>query len=258
MQASENRIKARLRAGEMQWGLWLSMSSPTSAEIAGGVGFDWVLIDGEHGPNLLTQTLDQARALGGSGTDIVLRLPSGDDWMIKQALDIGITTLLVPMVNSAAEAATIAGACKYPPEGTRGMGAILARASGYGAEADYATNANDRVCLIVQVESQAALDELEAIAQTPGVDAVFVGPADLSADMGFPGNPNAPEVQAAIASAYATLKRLGVPSGTVTFDMGEVGRLAEQGVKFLAVGGDALLLRSAMLARLAEAKDAAS
>lgn len=253
----ENRIKARLRAGEMQWGLWLAMSSPTSAEIAGGVGFDWVLIDGEHGPNLLTQALDQARALGGSGTDVVMRLPAGEDWMIKQALDIGITTLLVPMVNSAAEAAKIAAACKYPPEGTRGMGAILARASGYGAEADYAAKANERVCLIVQVESAAALDELEAIAKTPGVDAVFVGPADLSADMGYPGNARAPEVQEAISAAYATLKRLGVPSGTVTFDLADVPGLTAQGVKFLAVGGDAVLLRQAMSAQLTAAKAAA-
>jgi len=258
MHMGENRIKARLRAGEMQWGLWLAMSSPTSAEIAGSVGFDWVLIDGEHGPNLLTQALEQARALAGSETDVVMRLPAGEDWMIKQALDIGITTLLVPMVNSAAEAAKVAAACKYPPEGTRGMGAILARASGYGAEADYTAKANDRVCLIVQVESQSALHELEAIAQTPGVDAVFIGPADLSADMGFPGNAGAPEVQAAIAGAYATLKRLGVPSGTVTFDMGDVGPLTEQGVRFLAVGGDALLLRGAMIACLATAKEAAS
>lgn len=250
----ENRLKTRLQAGTMQWGLWLSMASPTSAEIAAGAGFDWLLIDGEHGPNLLTQTLEQLRATAGFDTDIILRLPAGEDWMIKQALDIGVTSLLVPMVNSAADAARIAKACKYPPEGTRGMGAALARASQYGAEADYVAKANARTCLVVQIESRAALTELDAIATTPGVDAVFIGPADLSADMGYPGQPDAPEVVAAIDAAYARLAELGVPSGTVIFDLAQVSGLTGKGVRLLAIGGDAQVLRQGLLSSLATAK----
>lgn len=251
-----NRIKARLAAGEVQIGLWLALASAPVTEIAGRAGYDWLLVDGEHGPNQLAETLAQLRILAGTGTEVVVRVPVGETWVIKQALDLGATTLLVPMVDTPEQARQVARALRYPPEGNRGMGAALARASGYSADRDYAATANDGVCCIAQIESRAGLDNLEAIATTPGIDAIFVGPADLSADMGYPGDPGAPEVQAAIAEAYAACRRLGVPSGTVTFDLAEVPGLLAMGVSFVGVGGDAVLVQQAIAGHLAAARQA--
>ncbi len=248
MPAPTNELKAALLRGERQCGLWLSMASATVAEIAGRAGFDWCLIDAEHGPNTLQTIAAQLQALAGTPAHAAVRVPMGEDWMLKQVLDLGAQTVVVPMVNTARQAAQVAAAVRYPGQGARGMGAVLARASGYGEIVDYVSSANDQICLFVQIESAQAVQNIEAIAATPGVDGIFVGPADLSADMGFVGQLDAPEVLAAIDRVYEATRAAGKIGGTITMDAGAYGALVDKGALFLGLGADAPLIRQAFAA----------
>lgn len=250
----ENKLKTALQAGALQHGVWLTTGSPLLAEIAGSAGFDWCLIDGEHGPNTLTEMLPQVQALAATGTPCVVRIASAEVWMVKQVLDLGVQTVLVPMVDDAQTAAEMAQAMRYPPDGIRGMGALLARATRFGSIANYPHVANVQMCLLVQAESAKAIENIDAIAATDGVDGVFVGPADLSADMGYPGQPDHPEVVKAIAYLVARTVAAGKISGIVTFDESDFRTYAEMGVTFLGVGGDALVLNTALKGLAARAK----
>lgn len=246
MAAPKNTLKAALARGEVQIGIWLALVSSAAAEIATEAGFDWALIDAEHAPNDVAAILDQLRALSGGKAAPVVRIPSGDPVWVKRVLDLGVQTVLVPMVDTPEEAAAIVAATRYAPEGTRGNGAVLARATGYGATEDYATTANDEICVIVQVESQRAIQNIDAIAGTPGVDCVFIGPADLANDMGYPGRPTEPNVVATIDRALERITVSGKAAGIVTFDRNEFAPYIAKGVTFLGAGGDALLLGQAM------------
>lgn len=245
MPAPKNALKSALAQGTLQNGLWLALASATVAEAAGKAGFDWCLIDAEHGPNTLTTIAAQLQALAGTPAHPVVRVPMGEDWMLKQVLDLGAQTVVVPMVNTSEQAAQVAAAVRYPGVGSRGMGAVLARASGYGEIVDYVSSANDEIFLFVQVESAEAVENIDAIAATEGVDGIFVGPADLSADMGFVGQMDAPEVLAAIDHVYARTQAAGKVIGTITFDEGDFTTQVEKGVRFLGLGGDAVLMRRA-------------
>lgn len=246
MKTPINRLKSALTAGEVQYGIWLSSGSPHLAEMAGHAGFDWCLIDGEHGPTAVTDLTGQLQALSATGASAVVRVPSANVWLIKQALDQGCQTVLVPMVDDAATAAQMARAMRYPPDGIRGMGASSARASFYGQITDYAQTANAQICLLVQAESRAALDNIDEIAATSGVDGVFVGPADLSADMGYPGQPDHPEVIAAIDHIIARTRAAGKIAGIITFDAARVPAYLAQGVTFMGVCTDITLLNRAL------------
>ena len=248
MPAQTNALKAALQRGETQCGLWLAMANATAAEIAGKAGFDWCLIDAEHGPNTLTSISRQLQALAGTPAHTAIRVPMGEDWLLKQVLDLGVQTIVVPMVNTAEQAAQIAAAVRYPGEGSRGMGAMLARASGYGEIVDYVSSANEQIFLFVQIESAQAVENVDAIAATPGVDGIFVGPADLSADMGFVGQMDAPEVLAAIDHVYARTKAAGKVIGTITFDTGDFQNQIDKGVQFLGLGGDSYALQTTLRA----------
>ena len=246
MPAPVNLLKAALERGEVQSGLWLTQASASIAEIAGNAGFDWCLIDAEHGPNTLSTIAAQLQALEGTPAHAVVRVPMGEDWMLKQVLDLGVQTVVVPMVNTAEQAAQVAAAVRYPGEGSRGMGAVLARASRYGEIVDYVSSANEQIFLFVQIESAEAVENVEAIAATVGVDGIFVGPADLSADMGFVGQPDAPEVQAAITKVYDASKAAGKAVGTVVFDEVDFPKQVERGVTFLGLGGDSFVISQAL------------
>ncbi|QEE35522.1 HpcH/HpaI aldolase/citrate lyase family protein [Octadecabacter sp. SW4] len=246
MPAPENALKTSLAAGRLQTGVWLTLANPIAAEIAGRAGFDWCLIDAEHGPNDIPLILAQLQALAGTPAQAVVRVPIGQDWVLKQVLDLGAQTIMVPMVNTGADAARAAAAMRYPGAGVRGMGAALARASRYGEIVDYVASANDQICLIAQVESRAAIENIDAIATTTGVDCVFIGPDDLSADMGFPGEPDHPEVLAAIDHAIARITAAGKAAGIVAFDPAQFAGLVQKGVSFLGMGGDSLLLQQAL------------
>lgn len=239
MPAPTNQLKADLAAGQVRTGLWLALAHPTTAAIAAGAGYDWCLIDGEHGPNTISTALAQAQAIEGRGAACVARVTENRPDLIKQVLDIGIQTLLIPMVDTADQARAAVAACKFPPEGIRGNGALLGRASDYGGISDYTATANDQICVMVQAESRAALENLDEILAVDGLDCVFIGPADLCADMGYPGQPEAPEVVAAIEDAIPRIAAAGKAPGIVTFKLDQLARYVELGVTFLGVGGDA-------------------
>ena len=171
MPALKNKMKAALARHELQIGIWLGLSSPAVAEMAGAAGYDWCLIDGEHGPNDLPLMAAQLRALAGQGASAVVRVPQGEDWILKQVLDIGAQSVLVPMVETAAQAQQVVEACKYAPEGRRGVGYALARASGYNAIPDYAKTANDQICVMVQVETRAAMANIAQIGHSGALTA---------------------------------------------------------------------------------------
>ena len=253
MPAPHNALKAALAAKTVQMGLWMNLVSPIAAEALAGAGFDWLLIDGEHGPNDIPTILAQVQAIG-SRTSVVVRPPVGEVRMIKQLLDLGVQTILVPMIESADHAAQMVKAMHYPPVGMRGVGATIARASDYGRITDYITTANDQTCLILQIESRAGLAALPEILKLDGVDGVFIGPADLAADMGYPGNSGAPEVQATIDATLALIMSSGKSAGILTFDAKAAQRYSAMGVTFLGIGSEVAVLVKAVTATLQAAK----
>ena len=267
MQTPTNPFKAAIAAGRPQIGLWLGLGSPYSAEICAGAGFDWLLIDGEHGPNDTLTLLAQLQAIAAyPASHAIARIPMGHgeigEMLIKQYLDLGVQTLLVPMVETGEQAAQIVRCSRYPQDdgkgGIRGMAG--ARASGWGRRASYYHEANAQVCMLLQVESVQGLKNLDAIAATEGVDGVFIGPADLSATMGHVGNPGHPEVQAAIADAIVRIRKAGKAAGILTPNEAQARKYLEQGCSFVAVGLDTGLLvqsTSALAARFKDVKPVA-
>lgn len=245
MPAPKNSFKQALIDGRRLIGCWSSFGEAITAEIMGKAGFDWLVVDGEHAPNDIRSIRDQLMALSASLTHPVVRVPVGDTALIKMVLDVGAQTILVPMVNSAEQARELVRACRYPPEGVRGVGAAATRATGYGSVTDYVQTADDQICLLVQVEDRAGLAVLDDILAVDGVDGVFIGPADLSTDMGFHGNSAAPEVQANISDAITRIKSAGKAPGILgTNDVARQAYL-EMGAQFLAVGIDVMLLSQA-------------
>lgn len=241
-----NTFKQRLLAGDAQVGLWLGLADPYCAELAANAGFDWLLIDGEHAPNDLRSLLGQLQAVAPYPAQPIIRPPIGDPVLIKQLLDIGVQTLLVPMVDSAAQAAELVRAMRYPPFGIRGVGSALARASRWNSIPGYLDKADEQMCLLVQIENLDGLANLDAIAAVEGVDGVFIGPADLSAAMGHRGNPGHPEVQAAIEDAITRIRRAGKAVGILSADEALARRYLELGCSFVAVGVDTSLLMKAL------------
>ncbi|WP_428377417.1 4-hydroxy-2-oxoheptanedioate aldolase [Lichenicoccus sp.] len=242
MQPIPNAFKARLRQPGAQIGLWLALADAYPAEICAGAGFDWLVVDGEHAPNDLRSILAQLQAIAPYPSHPVVRPPVGETWMIKQLLDIGAQTLLVPMVETAEQAAALVAATRYPPEGVRGVGAAIARASRFDRQPGYLHAAGAEICLLVQIETRLGLDNLDAIAATPGVDGLFIGPADLSASLGFLDNPTAPAVQAAIEDAIRRISRAGKAPGILMGDEALARHYIELGARFVAVGTDVGLL----------------
>jgi 4-hydroxy-2-oxoheptanedioate aldolase len=204
-----NPFKHALRERRPQLGLWQALASPYCAEICAGAGFDWLLIDGEHAPNDLPLILSQLQAVAAYSVEPVVRLPSGDAVLIKQLLDFGARNLLIPMVETAAQAEDLISATRYPPHGIRGVGSSLARASRWNRVANYLTQAAEEICVLLQVESAAALSNVDAIASCDGVDGVFIGPSDLAASLGHLGNPAHPEVVEAIEETITKILAVG-------------------------------------------------
>jgi 4-hydroxy-2-oxoheptanedioate aldolase len=245
MDFPENLFKQRLLAGELQYGLWLGLSEIFSAEICAGAGFDWLLIDAEHGPNDLRTIFAQLQAIAPYGSQPVVRPPQGDHVLIKQLLETGVQTLLIPMVESAAQAAHLVEAMRYPPQGIRGVGSSIARASRWGRIGDYADEANGQMCLLVQVETRAGLEQLDGILAVEGVDGVFFGAADLAASFGLLGQPNHPDIVAMIERGLTRVAACGKAGGVLCGDRDLVNRYREAGARFIAVGVDSMLLAAA-------------
>jgi 4-hydroxy-2-oxoheptanedioate aldolase len=236
-----NAFKQALSEGQRQIGLWSGLASSIAAEIIAGAGFDWIVIDGEHGPNDITTLLPQLQAMRGGTAEPVFRVPWNDAVIIKRALDVGARTLLVPFVQNAEEARKAVAAARYPPLGIRGV-SVAPRANDYGHVQNYHKNAHLDTCVLVQIETRSALAEIEAIAGNEGVDGIFIGPSDLAADFGQLGNPKHPEVQAAIADAGKRIRAAGKAAGTLAGNVDDVERLFELGFNFTAAGSDVGLL----------------
>ncbi len=245
MPAPKNTFKAAIRAEKFQLGLWVALASAYAAEVVSGSGYDWLLIDGEHGPNDLPLLSAQIQAVSRSGSHPMVRLPVGETWMIKQILDTGAQTLLIPMVESVEQAQALVRAVRYPPHGVRGVGAALGRASQFSRIGDYLQTANDEICLIVQIESRAGLAALDEIAALDGIDGLFIGPSDLAADMGYLGQPGHPEVTAAIVDAFTRIKQAGKARGIMTLDPAQARIYRDMGATFMAIGTDVTLLVAA-------------
>jgi 4-hydroxy-2-oxoheptanedioate aldolase len=236
------RFRERLGEGRSLLGLWQALANPYTAEICAGAGFDWLLIDGEHAPNTLQTLLAQLQAVAPYPVEPIARVPVDDPAIIKQYLDIGFRTLLVPMMESAAQAERSVAACRFPPRGIRGVASATSRASAFGANARYLHDAHEDVTLIVQIESRAGLDAVDAIAAVAGVDALFIGPADLAASLGHLGNPRHAEVQAAIDGALARIAAAGKPAGIFALSPEDARARIAAGIGFVSVGTDIGLL----------------
>lgn len=236
-----NAFKAGLRAKTLQIGLWQSLCSNIGAEICSDSGFDWLLLDTEHSPNEIPDLLSQLQALEKGTATPIIRPAWNDAVLIKRCLDIGAQTLLIPYVQSVAEAKAAVAATRYPPQGIRGV-SVAARASRYGRVPGYLTKANEEICVLVQAETRVSLDAIEDIANVEGVDAVFIGPSDLAASLGHLGNPQHAEVQAAMKDAVTRLTKVGKPAGILTGNEEEARRYIDWGYLFVAVGSDVGLL----------------
>lgn len=242
---SRNTFKTALAKREPQIGLWLSMAEAYTAEVCATAGFQWLLVDGEHAPNDVRSLLAQLQVIAAYPSHPVVRVVNGETHRIKQLLDIGAQTLLVPMIETAEMARSMVAATRYPPEGVRGVGAAVARAARWGARRDYVHVANDEVCLLVQAESTTALANLTEICAVDGVHGVFIGPADLAASMGHRGNAGHPEVLAAIDKGIGTIVASGKAAGILTADATLARHYLALGATFVAVGIDISLLANA-------------
>lgn len=252
MPAPINRFKAALAEGRTLTGLWLALANAYTAEICAGAGYDWLLVDGEHAPNDIPTLLAQLQVLKDCPSAPIVRPPVGETWIIKQLLDIGAQTLLIPMVESGAQAQALAKAVRYPPHGVRGIGAALARASDFSRVGDYLPTADAQICLLLQVESRAGLAALDEICAVDGVDGIFIGPADLAADLGFLGRPGAPEVVEAVETAISRIRANGKPAGVLTSEPALAQRYYAAGATFIAIGSDVGLLTTAASRRREE------
>jgi 2-keto-3-deoxy-L-rhamnonate aldolase RhmA len=235
-----NTFKQAMIAQRRQVGLWVTFAHQQIAEVLADAGFDWLLFDMEHSPTDLYDVGQQLLAVRGKSTAAVVRVPILDMGWIKRVLDAGAPNIMVPNIRSAAEARDAVAFTRFAPQGLRGV-AGSTRAGNYTRYKDYMVRANDEIGLILQIESQEALDDLDAICRAPGVDAVFIGPSDLAASLGHRGDSNHPEVQAAIAQAFQTARAAGKASGVLAAD-GKAEPYFERGATVVGVGTDLHLL----------------
>lgn len=241
MELPANGFKRAIKAGQEQIGLWSSLASHLSVEVLAGSGFDWLLLDTEHAPNDLPMVVTQLQATSESATHPVVRPPWNDQVVIKRYLDAGVQTFLVPYVQDEEEARAAVASTRYPPRGVRGF-ASASRASRYGRVKDYYARCEEEICVLVQIETRRALGNLEAIAALEGVDGVFIGPGDLSADMGYLGQPGHPKVVETVLDAIRRIRACSKAPGVLTGDEALARRFIEAGCLFTAVGSDVGLL----------------
>lgn len=251
MKNPENRLKRALNAGAMQLGIWHTFGGSLNAELLASAGYDWVLLDTEHAAVEVSEVLASLQAVAAwPQTSAVVRVSDNDTALIKRHLDQGAQSIMVPNVRSVEEAQRAVDAMHYAPRGVRGA-AGMTRATRFGTVDNYANTASEELCLILQLETPEGLAALEDIAAIDGVDALFIGPADLSAAMGFTGNQQAPEVRAAVLDAIARAKAVGIPIGILTLDTAFRADCVAAGMTLNAVGVDMVLLAEAAHSLLA-------
>lgn len=256
---SPKTLRQTLVRGSRKAGFWLSLCAPTATEIAAGSGIDWLLLDMEHSPNDLSQITDHLRAaasaIGGPDVEMIVRPPVADQTMTKRLLDIGVRNLMFPMIQTADDAARAVSWTRYPAHGVRGISATV-RANNYGRQSDYLATHAEALCIIVQVETPEAVDNIPAIAAVQGVDAIFIGPGDLAASMGHAGNPMHAAVQVRVAQALKAIHDARLPAGILGFGHDAATQYFEHGFEFVAMAGDAWLLTRHMDTMVREMKPA--
>ncbi|MCY4155069.1 MAG: aldolase/citrate lyase family protein [Gammaproteobacteria bacterium] len=242
MELPVNRLKQALAAGRTQYGLWLGLPDTTCAEICAGAGFDWLVVDTEHGPFDLPTTLRHLQTLAAYDVQAVVRPVSDDRNLLKQLLDAGAQSLVVPMIEAAEQAAQLVRAVRYPPAGVRGLGTALARAARWTRIPDYLHRANDQICLLAQVETERAVAALPGILAVEGIDGIFVGPSDLSASMGHIGNARHPDVVKVIREVLRQARAAGKAAGILALDPDHAQEYRAHGANMIGIGTDTLLL----------------
>lgn len=255
MKMAPNAFLTAIRAGRPQIGLWISLSHNYAAEVVASAGYDWLLVDMEHTPSDLTTVLGQLQAIAAHGATALVRPPWNDTVMVKRLLDMGAPGLLFPMVQSVQEAQAAVAACRYPPQGVRGVAGSI-RANSFGRITDYYAKAGDETAVLVQVETRAAVAQALEIGQVAGVDGVFFGPADIAADMGLLGKHMSQDVWDLILPAARKLMDAGIPVGTLVTDPVFAAKLLSDGFTFVACGTDTNLLAKGADALLAQMRAA--
>lgn len=240
-----NGFKARLAQGDTLYGLWLGIPDATIAEMMACAGFDWLVIDHEHGPYELRDVLSHLQAVAPYNVAPIVRPVDGSPALLKKFCDIGVQSFLIPMIDTPEQAAAVVEAVLYPPAGRRGLGTSMARAARWNTVPEYIDEANNEMCVVVQAETTTAIDNLEAIAATDGVDAVFIGPSDLSASMGHAGNASHPDVVVAVSDGIRRIRAAGKYAGLLCLDEAKVGHYLDCGANFVGVGIDTLLIGNA-------------
>jgi 2-keto-3-deoxy-L-rhamnonate aldolase RhmA len=243
-------FRGRLRGGEKLLGTMVTLPTAATAEILARLGFDWLFIDAEHGP---LETAELSAILQAVDRDVacLVRVPAAEEVPIKKALDLGAAGIIAPQVNTPEQAAAVVRFARYAPAGARGVG--LARAHGYGFRfKEYVASANDEIAVIVQAEHARAVENIEAIVQVEGIDAVLLGPYDLAASLGKMGRVDDPAVSAAIEQVTKVCRAAGMPLGYFGVTADAVRPYVERGYTLIVAGVDALLLGSAAQALLAE------
>jgi len=247
----ENSLKKKLAAGKKALGLWLALGNNATAEIAGLAGYDWVMIDHEHGPGDFQSAIAQMQALAAFDTTCLIRVPWNDQVYIKRALDAGAEGIMVPMIETPDEARAAVAACRYPPNGIRGAATSSVRAADYGIrEADYVANAEARLMIICQIETPKGIDNIEAIAAVEGVDMLFVGPSDISTNLGYAKQRDHPEVKAVLADVEKRIKDAGKWMGTVLRFGLDPQDLFDAGYDIVSGGSDSAHIRNAAVAQV--------
>lgn len=243
MTPEKNKFKAALQdRARVTYGLWAGLGDNIAAEICACAGFDWLLLDGEHGPLDARHVLSCLQAIAPYPTNAIFRPLNDDPALLKRMLDVGVQSFLIPMVNSPDQARDIVRAVRYPPDGIRGLGTSLARAARWNLANNYVQLANDEICTIVQIETSQALSVLPEIAAVEGVDAVFIGPSDLGASIGYPGQPSHPDVVKTVCDAIEQVRAIGKPAGVLAVSPDLVSQYIEVGASFVGIGTDTGIL----------------
>ena len=245
-----NILKERVRSGDRLFGAWLALASPATAEVMAYAGFDFLVIDNEHGAGTIRDAVDIMRASEAAGTPCILRVPYNDPIYLKRALDAGATSIMVPMVESRQEAAELAAACRYPPLGRRGFAATSQRCSRYGIDQDYTMRASEDLFLIAQIETAVAVEQTEKIAAVDGIDMILIGVNDLSGSIGLLGELDHPDVQRLVALAEQGTRTAQKALGTVPTPSRSAQDLFDDGYNLVAGPVDSMLLREAAVAAI--------
>ena len=257
----QNLLKKKLAQGEKLYGPWVQIPHPEVAEILAFCGYDFLMLDNEHGPGDQLVVAEQLRAIQVTETTGIVRVPWNDHVMIKKLLDVGVEAVMIPMIQNVEEAKAAVAACKYPPQGIRGIAHTDARASDYGLRAmDYLHTANENVFVIGQIESVQGVENAEAIAAVEGLDMILIGPFDLSASLGYPAEFDRQEHKDMMNHTIDAVKKAGKYLGTTPYGGRSIGELYERGFDLIVGKPDVSMLRDSALeqVKLKEAYSAAN